>query len=233
MALAETNLATVLVIEDAAELRHLLEIVLMGEGFDVAVATSGVTAIERARDLTPDVVVLDLDLPDIDGIEVIRRIRGFSPTHVVMLASCCDQVDRLRGVRIGADDYLRKPFVPAELAERIRTVMRQPHRAEITPVASGPGRVRVGEVEIDTVAGAAFVDGCDIDLTTTEFQILGTLAMRPSMVFTRQMLLEHVWDDESADHDTVDVEVANLRRKLDGNGSAHIRTVRGVGYRMA
>lgn len=234
MALATTDQATVLVVEDAPDFRQVLQAVLSSEGYDVAVAADGATAVERAREIAPDVIVLDLGLPDIDGIEVCRQVREFSDAHVIMLTARCDEVDRVSGVTIGAHDYLTKPFSPPELAMRVDALLCGSRDVTGVPAATDPDRLRVGDIELDTIVRDVRVDGETIDLTAIEFDLLGALLTRPETVFSRQMLLEHVWGDEScAGHHVVDVHVANLRRKIDANGTGHIRTVRGVGYRMA
>ena len=232
MALTTTDLATVLVVEDAPDFRQVMQVVLSGEGYDVAVATDGAAAVQRAREILPDVIVLDLGLPDIDGIEVCRQIREFTDAHVIMLTARCDEVDRLLGLTLGADDYMIKPFSPPELATRIETLLSRPRDTTVGPAPAD--RLLVGEIELDPVARDVWIDGETIDLTSIEFDLLGALLTRPATVFSRQMLLEQVWGTDSCDdHNVVDVHVANLRKKIDTNGTGHIRTVRGVGYRMA
>ena len=234
MALTTTDRATVLVVEDAPDFRQALQDALSGEGYAVTVASDGVTAVERARQIAPDVIVLDLGLPDIDGIEVCRQIREFTDAHVIMLTARCDDVDRMLGLTVGAADYMTKPFSPSELALRVEDVLDRPRHATGSPAAPDPGRLRVGEIELDTLARDVRVDGETIDLTAIEFDLLGALLTRPTMVFSRQMLLERVWgDDTCTGHHVVDVHVAHLRKKIDANGTGHIRTVRGVGYRIA
>ena len=194
----------------------------------------GAAAVQRAREILPDVIVLDLGLPDIDGIEVCRQIREFTDAHVIMLTARCDEVDRLLGLTLGADDYMIKPFSPPELATRIATLLSRPRDTTVGPASAPADRLLVGEIELDTVARDVRIDGETIDLTSIEFDLLGALLTRPATVFSRQMLLEQVWGTDSCDdHNVVDVHVANLRKKIDANGTGHIRTVRGVGYRMA
>lgn len=234
MALATTDLATVLVVEDAPEFRQLLDVVLTGEGYDVTVATDGTSAVTQAREIVPDVIVLDLGLPDIDGIEVCRQIRAFTDAYVIMLTARCDEIDRLLGLTTAADDYMTKPFSPRDLVARIQDLMERPRTVASAGSPIDAERVRVGEIEIDVEARGVSVDGDSVELTPIEFDLLATLARRPAMVFSRQMLLEHTWgEDWHGDHHLIDVHIANLRKKIDANGVAHIKTVRGVGYRIA
>lgn len=233
MALATTDLATVLVVGDAPEVRAVLETVLSGEGFTVVMTPAEATADELARDLRPDLIVLDLGVLDGRAGALTSRLRAATDAAIVMLATRCDEVDQLAEARVGVDDYLTKPIDPDELAERVHAAMQRRHGGQVGPTATGPGRVRVGDIEIDTISRSAFVGDCDIDLTVTEFRLLGTLTMAPTTTFTRQMLLDHAWRDETIDLGRVDVEIANLRRKIDRGGRGHIRTVRGVGYRLA
>ncbi|MEO0495098.1 MAG: response regulator transcription factor [Actinomycetota bacterium] len=231
-----THAVSVLVVEDAPEFRQLLDAVLVGEGYDVSVATDGSTAIEAARTADPDVIVLDLGLPDIDGIEVCRRLREFTDAYIVMLTGRDDEVDRLLGLTTGADDYMTKPFSPRELVARIQVLMRRPRSTGSAPAASAVSAnvICAGDVEIDTDAHEVRIGGVEVDLTRIEFDLLVTLAGRPTMVFSRQMLLDQVWGtDWYGDDHVVDVHIANLRKKIDRDGVGHIRTVRGVGYRLA
>lgn len=234
MALTTNDLASVLVVEDAPEFRQLLDAVLSSEGYDVALATDGASAVDAARSVVPDVIVLDLGLPDIDGIEVCRQIREFTDAYVIMLTARCDEVDRLLGLTTGADDYMTKPFSPRELIARIQVLMRRPRSSAVAPTMARADLLRVGDIELDTAAREAFVGGVLVELTKIEFDLLVTLSLRPAMVFSRQMLLERVWgDDWFGDHHVVDVHIANLRKKIDRGGPGHIKTVRGVGYRLA
>ena len=229
-----TDATSVLVVEDAPEFRQLLDAVLCGEGYDVAVATDGGSGIAAARDHDPDVIVLDLGLPDIDGIEVCRQLREFTDAYVIMLTGRTDEVDRLLGLTTGADDYMTKPFSPRELVARIQVLMRRPRSGAAPAPSSMASGLCHGDIRVDTDGREAFVDGALVELTKIEFDLLATLCERPSMVFGRQLLLERVWgEDWFSDHHVVDVHIANLRKKIDANGTAHIKTVRGVGYRMA
>ena len=205
--------------------KHLLE----KEGFDVAVATDGERAIELARQDPPELAVLDLGLPDVDGVEVCRRIRQFTDAYIVMVTGRTDEVDKVVGLSVGADDYVTKPFSPRELSARIQAMRRRPRGAATASV-----RVH-GVLRIDPVVREVTVSGESIELTKIEFDLLDLLSSAPRRTFTRNQLLEDVWGDNwYGDDHIIDVHVGNLRRKLGESASAphHIRTMRGVGYRF-
>lgn len=224
-----TGTHRVMVIEDAPEFRTLIESVLRSDGFRVQTLTTGEEGIEWARRHRPDVVILDVGLPGIDGIEVCRRIRSFSDAYVVMLTGRDEEVDKLIGLAVGADDYVTKPFSPRELSARIRALLRRPRAIETDE--SGP--IEIGDLVIDVGGREVLVGGQPVELTKIEFDLLSTLASRPDMVFARAVLIEHVWGpDWIGDDHMVEVHIGNLRRKIDTD-TKHIRTVRGVGYRMA
>ncbi|MEA2427494.1 MAG: hypothetical protein QOF37_1122 [Thermoleophilaceae bacterium] len=219
-------------VDDAAEFRELVATVLRREGFVVEVAADGAEAVALARASAPDVVVLDLGLPGIDGVEVCRQLRTFSDAYVVMLTGREDEVDKLIGLSVGADDYVTKPFSPRELVARIRAMLRRPRAASAT--APRPVR-RVGEIEVDPGAREAKVRGKVVELTRIEFELLDVLSERPRTAFTRGQLLQRVWGPNwFGDDHVVDVHVSKLRRKLgdDARAPRYLRTVRGVGYRL-
>ena len=223
--------ARVLVVEDDPSISQLVASYLEREGFLVDVAGDGETAVQLTRSWRPDVVVLDLMLPGMDGIEVCRQIRTFSDAYVVMLTARIEEIDRLIGLSVGADDYIGKPFSPRELVARIRAMLRRPHAADpgIEPIR------RFGALQIDPVAREVLLDGELVELTRTEFDLLEGLSAHPRRVFARRLLLEDVWGgDWFGDDHVVEVHVANLRRKLgdDPQAPRYIRTIRGVGYRM-
>ena len=224
--------ARALVVDDAAEFRELVATVLRREGFVVEVAAEGSEAVALARASAPDVVVLDLGLPGIDGVEVCRQLRTFSDAYVVMLTGREDEVDKLIGLSVGADDYVTKPFSPRELVARIRAMLRRPRIASAT--APRPVR-RVGEIEVDPAAREAKVRGQVVELTRIEFELLDVLSERPRTAFTRGQLLQRVWGPNwFGDDHVVDVHVSKLRQKLgdDARAPRYLRTVRGVGYRL-
>src|SRR6266511_2446995 len=223
-----------LVVDDEPPLVRLVTRYLERDGFEVASAADGERAVELARDHRPDVIVLDLMLPGIDGIEACRRIRLFSDAYSVMLPARAEEIDKLLGLSIGADDYLTKPFSPRELVARIRAMLRRPRATAPMPADAGPVR-RIGELVIDPAAREVQLAGEPVELTRLEFDLLEALSERPRVVLSRRQLLERVWGaDWYGDDHLVDVHIANLRRKLgdDPRQPRHILTIRGVGYRM-
>ncbi len=226
-----------LVVDDEPPLIQVVSGYLEREGFDVVSAGDGPAAVEAARGFAPDVVVLDLMLPGIDGVEVCRRIRLFSDAYVIMLTARDEEIDKLVGLSVGADDYLTKPFSPRELVARVRAMLRRPRQPAGAPPGGGTTHeIRsFGDLEIDVAAREVRVSGVLVELTRTEFDLLDALSGRPRVVFDRRRLLRRVWgDDRFGDEHVVDVHVGNLRRKLgdDAGRPRYVRTVRGVGYRM-
>jgi two-component system response regulator MtrA len=224
----------VLVVDDDAALAEMLGIVLRGEGFEPTFVSDGDKALDAFRDTRPDLVLLDLMLPGMDGIEVCRRLRVLSATlPIIMLTARDDEVDKVLGLEIGADDYVTKPFSLAELRSRVRAVLR---RAQRPAGAAGVEDVLEAEgVRLDATRRTAERDGEPVQLTYVEFEILRSLMRSPGRVLSRRALLESVWD--SADYReqrTIDVHIRHLREKLESDPSAPqlIRTVRGVGYRF-
>ena len=221
-----------LVVDDERPLVGIVSSYLEREGFVVLAAYDGTQAVELARREHPDVIVLDLMLPGLDGIDACRQIRSFSDAYIIMLTAKAEETDKIVGLSTGADDYLTKPFSPGELVARIRAMLRRPRSG--VP-AEPDGTRRFGDLEIDPLAREARVDGHPVELTRLEFDLLETLSARPRVAFSRAQLLEHVWGpDWFGDDHVVDVHVANLRRKLGDHPDAarYVRTVRGVGYRM-
>ncbi|RZU54373.1 DNA-binding response OmpR family regulator [Krasilnikovia cinnamomea] len=220
-----------LVIEDSPEFVLLCQHLLEKEGFDVMVASDGERAVELAQREKPDLAILDLGLPDVDGIEVCRRIRQFTDAYIVMVTGRADEVDKVVGLSVGADDYVTKPFSPRELAARIQAMRRRPRGAAAEAAA---GR-EYGPLRIDPVVREVTLDGRILDLTKIEFGILDLLSSSPRRTFTRNQLLEDVWGDNwYGDDHIIDVHVGNLRKKLGESASSprYIRTLRGVGYRF-
>ena len=232
-----------LVVDDEPPLVRLVVSYLEREGFQVATAGDGERAVELARTFQPEVIVLDLMLPGVDGIEACRRIRSFSDAYVVMLTAHAEEVDKLVGLGVGADDYLTKPFSPRELVARIRAMLRRPRATPDGPDAPDAAATvrRIGELAIDAAAREVSLSDRPIELTRLEFDLLEALAARPRVVLSRRQLLERVWGQDGqegqdwyGDDHLVDVHIANLRRKLsdDPRMPRYILTVRGVGYRM-
>ncbi|HEX2057895.1 MAG TPA: response regulator transcription factor [Actinomycetota bacterium] len=217
---------TILVIEDEETIASAVAARLEKEGFTVSVAGDGVEGIQRFRSESPDLVVLDLMLPGMDGLEVCRRIQAERYVPVLMLTARNDETDVLVGLGVGADDYVTKPFSPRELVARVKALLRRVERAAAAP----PQTIRAGDIEIDTGRRLVQKAGRALHLTPIEFELLQRFAARPGFVFTRDRLLNDVWGyDDPAGGRTVDTHVASLRRKL---GSEVIRTVHGVGYAL-
>lgn len=227
-----------LVVDDEVPLAEVVASYLEREQFEVVVADNGVDAIAVARELDPDVVVLDLGLPGIDGLEVCRQLRTFSDAYVVMLTARDAEIDTVLGLTVGADDYITKPFSPRELVARIRAMLRRPRIQQIVPASAehiAPAPRSFGALSIDVAAREVRVDGDPILLTRTEFDILEALSARPGIVLSRRQLLEIVRDGPWVGNEhLVDVHIGHLRRKLgdDAAQPRYIATVRGVGYRM-
>jgi len=222
--------ARVLVVDDEPALADIVRGYLAAEGMDVAVARDGLTAVSQVRESRPDVVVLDVMLPGLDGFEVLRQLRAFSDAYVIMLTARAEEIDRIVGLSVGADDYMVKPFSPRELVARVKALLRRP-RAD-HPDA---GVLELGDLVIDRPTHTVTLRGAALTLTAIEFNLLATMAQERGIVFTRQRLLDRVWGmDYVGDEHVVDVHLANLRRKL-GEDPAHpmfIETVRGLGYRF-
>ena len=224
-----------LIVEDEENLVALLRLHLEREGFEVHEALDGRAALEVARRIDPDVVVLDWMLPQLGGMEVLRELRRSSDPYVIMLTARTDEVDRIVGLSTGADDYLTKPFSPAELVARIRAMLRRPRGGARQPEAEQHAPLRFGALTVDPVRREARLNGEEIVLTAMEFDLLATLASEPGIVFDRARLLEKLWGGDyfGSDH-VIDVHVANLRKKIgdDPQDPRYIQTVRGIGYRF-
>jgi DNA-binding response OmpR family regulator len=222
----------VLVVDDEPPIVDLVRGYLAREGWAVDDASDGPGAIERARATLPDVIVLDVMLPGFDGIEVCRQVRTFSDAYVLMLTARSEEIDRIVGLSIGADDYLVKPFSPRELVARIKAMLRRPRASATAAALSKAGPTGL---EVDEPRHEARVDGVPVELTATEFGILASLSRDPGVVVSRSALLDRVWGPEFVGDDhLVDVHVANLRRKLGDDPAAprFVETVRAVGYRL-
>jgi len=226
---------SVLVVEDTEEIRELVSTVLRKAGFDVRAVGSGAECMAEVRRQVPDLVVLDLGLPDADGTEVCRQIRAESECYVLMLTARAEEVDLLIGLAVGADGYMAKPFSPRELVARIQAMLRRPRAAAPAAEPEPTSVRRLAELEVDEDSREVRVDGAVVDLTRTEFDLLAALASRPGRVLQRETLLREVWQtDWEGNLRLVEAHMSNLRRKLQAAGlnSPEIRTVRGVGYRL-
>ena len=221
---------TILVVEDEPRIASLVRDYLEHAGFAVLTAGDGAGGLALARARRPDAIVLDLGLPKVDGLDVIRILRADSPVPIVVLTARGDETDRIIGLELGADDYVVKPFSPKELVARVRAVLR---RAEARPTSSE--RLAVGDLEIDVARRRVVAGGRVADLTPTEFELLATLARDPGRVWTRSQLLDAVRGFSLETYErAIDGHIRNLRRKLepDGEGTRYVRTVHGVGYAL-
>ncbi|BCW18275.1 putative sensory transduction protein [Arthrobacter sp. NtRootA9] len=243
-----------LVIEDDHDIRELVRTVLTQAGFDVTVASSGAEGVLVAKNINPDVITLDLGLPDIDGFEVSRQIREFSDAYIVMLTARTEELDTLIGLESGADDYLTKPFRPRELRARVAAMMRRPRSApepadapaEAPPESNGHperGNFSHNGLELSYASRTVLVDGREMNLTRTEFELLHALLEAGRTVRTKSDLVRRLRDEDydvgsyisEADERSVEVHMGNLRKKLGDSPQQPrwLQTVRGVGYRLA
>lgn len=227
-----------LVVDDEVPLASVVASYLEREHFEVSIAHNGREAVALAREIDPDVVVLDLALPGIDGLEACRQLRTFSDAYVVMLTARDTEMDTIIGLSVGADDYVTKPFSPRELVARIRAMLRRPRTVAAAEAGVAPDQPppRVfGGLRIDVACREVFIDDQPITLTRTEFDVLAALSARPGVVFSRRQLLDAVWAESwGGNEHLVDVHIGHLRRKLGDDPAAprYVITVRGVGYRM-
>jgi len=232
----------VLVVDDDATVAEVVSRYLDREGFSVESVGDGAVAVERATADPPDLVVLDLMLPGLDGLEVCRRLRELAPIPVIMLTALGEESDRIVGLDLGADDYVTKPFSPRELVARVKSVLRRAQAPLAAVGGAAPGgagvagtvRLTAGELEVDVLAREVTVAGTAVSLTQREFELLVYLLRHPREAFTRQALLEQVWGYTFGDTSTVTVHVRRLREKIECDPSTpdHIQTVWGVGYRF-
>jgi DNA-binding response OmpR family regulator len=225
--------ATILLVDDEDAVQKLLTYPLEHEGFRVLQARDGEEALARFAGEPVDLVVLDLMLPRLDGLEVCRRLRAQSTVPIIMLTARDDELDKVVGLELGADDYITKPFSIREFRSRVRALLR---RAALAGPQDGREMIAVGGLRIDLAKRTVELDGRQVPLTYVEFELLRTLAAKPGRVFTRQGLLETLWGDSAyREPRTIDVHVRHLREKLEAAPHAPelIQTVRGVGYRFA
>lgn len=220
---------TVLVVDDEHPIVELVATYLRAEGYTIYQAYDGLEALQLARQVRPDLVVLDIMLPGLDGIEVCRLLHQETPVYVLMLTARAEEVDKLIGLSVGADDYLTKPFSPRELVARVKAILRRSRQ----PLYETPPRaLQFGTLVIDQDCREVQRGTTQIELTTREFDLLCALAHQPGHVFSREELLQRVWGDDFVGVDrVVDVHINTLRRKLEDDASL-IQTVRGVGYKF-
>lgn len=219
---------TVLVVDDEVALAGVVAGYLEHEGFTALQAHDGPAAVAMADKYRPDLIVLDVMLPGFDGVEACRQIRLFTDAYIIMLTARDDEIDKIVGLSVGADDYLVKPFSPRELIARVRAMLRRPRAVPVSPALTV-----LGDLIIDVEARKVTVDGSPVDLTRTEFDLLAAMADRPRAALSRRQLITEVWGaDWYGDEHLVDVHVGHLRRKLgdDATEPRYVRTVRGVGY---
>jgi len=220
----------VLVVDDDAKTVELVKLYLNRDGYRVLTAYDGVEALRLAREGHPDLIVLDLMLPGIDGLEVCRTLRGESDVPMIMLTARTTDEDKLTGLGLGADDYVTKPFSPRELTARVRAVLRR------LPGERGPDEIKYGQLTVNFIRHEASLAGRPLNLTTVEFKLLGVLIKEPGRVFSRAQLIEKAigYDFEGFDR-TIDVHILNLRRKLEPDSShpRYIKTAYGAGYKFS
>jgi DNA-binding response OmpR family regulator len=220
----------ILVVDDEPEAVELVEFNLKQAGFDVASAADGAEALKKARSLQPSLVVLDLMLPEVDGMEVCKLLRHDPATAtipIIMLTAKAAEIDRVLGLELGADDYVTKPFSPRELVLRVKSLLRRGQAPE-----EKKDLIRVGDLHVDIPRHQVTVKGKPIELTATEFKLLTVLAQRRGRVQSREQLLKDVWEyDNLIDTRTVDTHMRRLREKL-GPAAKYLDTIRGVGYRF-
>ena len=223
---------TVLIIEDDPNVVELTRIYLELDGYRVLAANDGVRGLELAREELPSLIILDLMLPRLDGMEVCRALRAESSVPIIMLTALVEEDDRLAGLDLGADDYVTKPFSPRELAARVRAVLR---RSDRDALEAGPQVFSAGSIQIDLRRRSVSVADSEIKLTPTEFRTLALLVREPGRTFSRDQIIDKVfgYDFDGFDR-TVDAHVSSLRRKLDAapGGAKHIETIYGSGYRL-
>jgi DNA-binding response OmpR family regulator len=225
--------ARILLVDDEQAVQTLLTYPLRKEGYEVVGAMDGQEALDRFTEQRFDLVVLDIMLPKLDGIEVCRRLRTRSQVPIIMLTAKGDEIDKVAGLEMGADDYITKPFSVREFRSRVKAALRRGNMAGAAHTGDGP--IRAGDLEIDFERRSTLLGGKPVQLTYVEFEILAALAGAPGRVFTRETLLEHIWGDSTyRDPRTVDVHIRHLREKLEAEPKHPelILNVRGVGYRF-
>ena len=220
----------VLVVDDDPHIRQIVRFALTREGYGVEEAGDGVQALRAFERSGPDLIVLDLVMPELDGTEVCRALRARSAVPIIMLSSKDDEIDRVVGLELGADDYVTKPFSPRELVARVRTVLRRARPAE---AATPPSRaLQHGKLRIDLDRHEVAWDGRPVELTATEFSLLRALAEHPGRVYTREELMARSYDDAVVSARTIDSHLRRVRAKLLQAGGEPIETLHGVGYRL-
>jgi len=229
-------MTTILLVEDDSRIAQLVQDYLRHAEFNVVVAGDGASALALARDRAPDLVVLDLGLPGMDGLEVGKQLRRDSQVPLIMLTARVEESDRLLGLELGADDYVTKPFSPRELVARVRAVLRRTDRSTASDEHEPAAMLRRGDLVIDPAKMMIVRAGVPLDLTPTEFELTAALARRPGRIFTRAQLLDAVRGTEVESFErAIDAHIKNIRRKMepDSRRPRYILTVYGVGYKFA
>ncbi len=224
----------ILIVEDDANLQETIKYNLRKEGYDIVTASDGEQALAAARREKPDLLVLDVMLPKLNGFEVCRTLRKEMTVPILMLTAKADETDKIVGLEIGADDYMTKPFSMRELLARVRAMLRRAKMAD-TPPAGSAGIIKAGQLEVDVARHTVSLSGKVIELTPKEFDLLAFLAGNKGLVFSREQLLENVWGyDYAGDTRTVDVHIRWLRQKIerDAGHPRYLVTVRGTGYKL-
>lgn len=235
--MSEVRAGRVLVVDDEVTLARVVERYLRKFGLEVSVCHDGADAVEAVRAFAPDVLVLDLGLPGLDGIEVCRQVRTFSDCHILMLTARDDELDKVVGLSVGADDYMTKPFSQRELLARVQARLRRIHQLDSARAASTSSDqiITIGDLVVDRAARQVNVDGEPVSCTRIEFDLLTALMEHPLQVLTRRQLVDMIWNAEwNGDEHLVDVHIGRIRKKLGDPAAAprFIHTARGVGYRM-
>jgi DNA-binding response OmpR family regulator len=227
--------ARILLVDDEQSIQTLLSYPLRKEGYQVVQATDGRQALERFEEQPFDLVVLDLMLPKVDGLEVCRQLRGRSSVPIIMLTARSDEIDKVVGLELGADDYITKPFSLREFSSRIKAALRRAEMSHAAELRTDEAPLEIHQLRLDFGKRSVRVRGDEVELTFVEFEILSALAHAPGRVFTRDMLLANVWGDSAyRDPRTIDVHIRHLREKVerDPKDPEYLFTVRGVGYRF-
>jgi DNA-binding response OmpR family regulator len=222
-------------VDDEQSIQTLLSYPLRKEGYEVVQATDGRQALDRFEDGAFDLVVLDLMLPKVDGLEVCRQLRSRSPVPIIMLTAKSEEIDKVVGLELGADDYITKPFSLREFSSRVRAALRRAELTRAAELAQDEPPVEIRDLRIDFAKRSVRIRGREVELTFVEFEILSALARAPGRVFTRDMLLSSLWGDSAyRDPRTIDVHIRHLREKIerDAKDPEYLFTVRGVGYRF-
>jgi len=226
---------TILVVEDEENILEALKYNISKEGYKFLSASDGETAINLARENSPDLIILDVMIPKLDGFEVCRILRRETNIPIFMLTAKTEEMDRVIGLEIGADDYITKPFSMRELLARIKNILRRFSNSKNLSVNSSQGIINIWNLKIDSISHSVELNGTEINFKPKEFELLHFLASNPGRAFTRMQLLEHLWDENYfGDIRTVDVHVRWVRQKIESDPSAPkmLKTIRGVGYRF-